>query len=225
MIFTIICKIRPTGSYSTDGARSCSHRYSRYRFVLLQCGVAYWLFLVTITATDQYGDPADYRMELLGDWKNYDGPNKLIGLTMVSFGISMWDHKIQDIDPQKAKARANDLKDAVDQGNHRVERDIGCHTKAIDRKGTFTKVTQDLPILKACGIADLVDPVSVFCAIEEHFSIEKTASETTEAKGATDEDKAVMHGFDVRTSFRKVKDPAPKGTGLGSKYYGILTKA
>lgn len=62
-----------------------------------------------------------------------------------------------------------------------------------------------LPILKACGIAGLVDPVSLFCAIEEHFSMEKTASETTEAKGTTDKDRAIMHGFDVKTSFRSNK--------------------
>ena len=35
--------------------------------------------------------------------------------------------------------------------------------------------------------------------------MEKTASETTEAKGTTDEDKVIMHGFDVKTSFRKTK--------------------
>ena len=33
----------------------------------------------------------------------------------------------------------------------------------------------------------------------------KTASETTEAKGTTNEDKVVMHGFDVKTSFRKME--------------------
>jgi hypothetical protein len=85
-----------------------------------------------------------------------------------------------------------------------VEHNLGCHIKIIDHKGTFVQEIQKIPILKACGIADLVDPVSVFCAIEEHFSMEKTASETTEARGATDEDKVIMHGFDVKKSFRKM---------------------
>ena len=35
--------------------------------------------------------------------------------------------------------------------------------------------------------------------------MEKTASETTEAKGTTDEDKVIMHGFDAKWSFRKKK--------------------
>ena len=178
---------------------------SRYRFVHLQCGVAHWLFLVTITEMDLYDSPVDYDMELLMEWKNYDGANELIKLNVISFNISMWEYRIHDFDPEKVKARVSDLKVAVDQGNYRIESDLGCHTKYIDYKRTLIKEIQELPILKACGIADLVDPVSVFCAIEEHFSIEKTASETTEARGTTDEDRVIMHGFDVKTSFRNVK--------------------
>ena len=107
--------------------------------------------------------------------------------------------------PEKLKVRVSNLKTAVDQGNYRVERDLGCHTKITDHRGSSIRETQDLPILKACGMAGLVDPVSLFCAIEEHFSMEKTASETTEAKGTTDKDRVIMHGFDVKTSFRSNK--------------------
>ena len=177
---------------------------SRYRFVLLQCGVAYWLFLVTITARNLYDWVVDYDLELLKTWKNYDGSNELIKLNVVSFGISMWNYRIRDMDLERIKSRVSDLQAAIDQGDYRVEHDLGCYTKITDFKGTSKKEIQNLPILKACGIAELVDPVSVFCAIEEHFSMKKTASETTEAKGTTDEDKVVMHGFDVKTSFRKM---------------------
>ena len=182
---------------------------SRYRFVLLQCGVAYWLFLVTITAVDGNANPADYDMELLVNWKNYDRSNELIKLSVVSFNIYTWEYKTGnyrnwDFDPEKIRTRVSNLKAAIDQRNYQVERNLGCHTKFTDHKGNSIREIQDLPILKACGMADLVDPVSVFCAIEEHFSMEKTASETTEARGATDEDKVIMHGFDVKTSFRKI---------------------
>ena len=43
----------------------------------------------------------------------------------------------------------------------------------------------------------------MFCAIEEYFSIEKSKMETTEPKGATNDDKIVMHGFDTKLSFRR----------------------
>ena len=75
------------GSFLLNKAEFCEglrfQRYynnSRYRFVLLQCGVAYWLFLVTITAKDQNANPVDYNLELVGSWKNYDGSNELIKL-------------------------------------------------------------------------------------------------------------------------------------------------
>lgn len=181
------------------------HNNSRYRFVLLQCGAAHWLFLVTITVMDRIGNPVDYDMELLRSWKNYNRPNKLIELNVISFRISMWDYMLQDIDTQKVRTRVSDLEAAVDQGNYWVEYDLGCHIKITDHKGILKKEMQNLPILKACGIAGLIDPVSIFCAIEEYFSIEKTASETTEARGVTDEDKVIMHGFDAKTSFRKRK--------------------
>ena len=177
---------------------------SKYRFVLLQCGVVYWLFLVTITAMDWSNRPADYCLELLKNWKNYDGSNELIKLSVVSFYTYMWDYRIHDINPEKARTHVNDLKDAVDQGNYRLEHNLGSHTKITDHKGTSVHEIQNIPILKACGISELVDPVSVFCAIEEHFSMKKTACETTEAKGTTDEDKVIMHGFDAKTSFRKM---------------------
>lgn len=177
---------------------------SRYIFVLLQCGVAYWLFLVTITARGLFDDVVDYDLELLKTWKNYDGSNELIKLNVVSFGINMWNYRIRDMDLERIKSRVSDLQAAIDQGDYRVEHDLGCYTKITDYKSTSKIEIQNLPILKACGIAELVDPVSVFCAIEEHFSMKKTASETTEAKGTTDEDKIVMHGFDVKTSFRKM---------------------
>lgn len=152
-----------------------------------------------------YDTPVDYDMELLVKWKNYDGSNELIKLNAISFNISMWDYRVHDLDPEKIKVRVNDLKSAVDHGDFRVECNLGYHTKSTDHRGTSIQEIQDIPILKACGIADLVDSVSVFCAIEEHFSMEKTASETTEAKGTTNEDKVIMHGFDVKTSFRKMK--------------------
>lgn len=181
------------------------HSDSRYRLVLLQCGVAYWLFLVTITEKDLHDRVFDYDIELLKNWKNYNRPNELIKLSVVSFNIGIWNYIFHDIDPEKVRKRVDDLMNAVDQGNYRFEYNLGRYVKITDYKNTLKKEIQNIPILKACGIAELVDPLSLFCAIEEHFSMDKTASETTEAKGTTDEDKVVMHGFDVKKSFRKME--------------------
>ena len=72
---------------------------------------------------DSYEFPIDYNVELLLNWKNYERPNKLIDLHTVSFGVSMWDYMIHDINPEKVRIRVNDLKAAIDQGNYQ-ERNI-----------------------------------------------------------------------------------------------------
>ena len=73
----------------------------------------------------------DYEMDLLKNWKNYNGSNELIKLSVVSFYIYMWDYRIHDIDLEKIKACANDLKDAINQKNYRLERDLGTGIEAI----------------------------------------------------------------------------------------------
>ena len=70
------------------------HCDSRYRFVLLQCGVAYWLFMITITVKGLDYSIVDYNMELLKNWKNYNGPNELIKLRVVSFNIILWNYRL-----------------------------------------------------------------------------------------------------------------------------------
>lgn len=41
------------------------HNKSKYRFILLQCGAAFWLILATITERTEYGAPSNYDLELL----------------------------------------------------------------------------------------------------------------------------------------------------------------
>ena len=169
-----------------------SFRDSKYRFMLLQCGVAYWLFLITVSSETNYlGDPVDYEVELLDHWKNYKKPNKLINISFVSFNLNIYDFKLKDINIPKMKDHISDLRDTIDWNDYRS------YVPAI---GDADRI----PLLKACGISQLIDPIDIFCTIEEHFSMLKTASETTEAKGATNNDKIIMHGFDVKTSFRNM---------------------
>ena len=71
------------------------------------------------------------------------------------------------------------------------------------KKNTYDyKRIETIPLLKACGIANLIDADTMYYAIDEYFSLMKTASETTTAEGTTNKDKIVNHGFDTKTSFR-----------------------
>lgn len=180
------------------------YQKSGYRFLLLQCGAYYWLILVIIIEKDGEGKPISYKLELLKTWQNYNKDIALLKLDVVSFRSlylirGMWG---QEFDYDDIKESADDLAEEINQGNVRIECSLNNYIKSTDYKATYKKETLELPLLKASGLGDIIEPMTIFCAIEEYFSMKKTASETTEAKGATNNDKIVMHGFDTRTSFR-----------------------
>ena len=116
------------------------------------------------------------------------------------YGLYEWRNK--EFDHERIMARVADLKTVILHDDFDVENCIGSFTKVTSVKGGFIREEKSFPILKACGIGNLIEPIEMFCAIEEFFSLEKTDSERTEAIGSTNDDKIVMHGFDTKTSFR-----------------------
>lgn len=180
-------------------------REDKTKFLLLQCGSTFWLFLLTATELGFYDDPKDYDIELLTSWKNYDKPRKCISFEVVKFNFAyrtlfskhdkdqVHDHIMKSVDK---------LQYAIDHNEYEIETRLDTVKIYKDHKGGFITSTSDIPLLKGCGIANLIDPFTIFYAIEEYFSMEKTALETTDPKGATNDDKIVMHGFDIKTSFR-----------------------
>lgn len=97
------------------------NRDSKYRFVLLQCGATYWLFLLTITdyKEDIWGRNriSDYSLELITSWKNYNKFRKIIDICFISFHNShiFYNHNLKDFSIDKIKSRVNDLKIALIQ--------------------------------------------------------------------------------------------------------------
>ena len=138
-----------------------------------------------------------YNIEVLDTWKNYDKPNELFKMDLISFNsfYSLKDYKVNDFVPELIKAHIEDLRVAIDHNDIWLEHAINRYTKSNDK-------TPNIPLLAPCGIGNIISPTEMFCAIEEYFSIEKTKSETTEAKGTTNDDKIIMHGFDTKISFR-----------------------
>ena len=185
------------------------NRDSKYRFILLQCGATYWLFLLTITAykDTRWCSPSisDYSLELLSAWKNFNKRRKVIDIHVVSFRnfYIFYDHDFavynKDFSVDKIRARVNDLRNSIDTNNYEEDRDLSLSYLSVRE---LNDTERNIPLLKACGIAQLVDSADIFYAIEEHFSLEKSEAERTEAGGTTNNDKITMHGFDVKTSFR-----------------------
>lgn len=174
-------------------------------FLLMQVCHTFWLFLVDNIQENEYEQPVDYTLELLTTWKNYHKQRVLMQLDVISFSYSYhtqlhYDYRTSGYDRDTLLQKINVLQQAIDMNDYRVLSHIDRHTVYI---GDQTKVDKHIPLLKACGIAHCVDPLDVFLAFEEYFSLEKTSTERTEPLGTTDKDKVESHGFDIKTSFRK----------------------
>ena len=83
---------------------------SKYRFLLIQTGVTYWLFLIKTE---------DFYIIPICTWKNYNKPNKLIALDIITFKLSYY------------------LKDD-DYSLDKIKRNIGKIISAIDNNEIFT---------------------------------------------------------------------------------------
>ena len=186
-----------------------NRKHDDYRLLLLQCGCDFWFIFATIEehkSTNIFEDPKiTYELELLKHWKNYNKARKLLNFQMISFSYK---YKYKNYDRHKSfaehiHANLDVFIDAIDHNDFEAEYDFSTTIRYIDNKDT--KVVGKYPILRACGIGTIVDPLDIFTAIEEYFSMEKTSSETTEPKGATNDDKIIMHGFDTKSSFRNKK--------------------
>lgn len=174
-------------------------------FVLLQIGCTYWLFLAVLSdITDSYF-PGDYQLELLKMWKNYDKPRTLVSLTVIKFNYGLcskfaangWSWRSGYI-REKLYACIDDMVKAVDTKDYDVHRTVKSGAVFIGD----TMYMKHIPLLKAAGFAECIDPLDVYLAFDEYFSLQKQDSERTDAIGTTNNAKIRNHGFDTKTSFR-----------------------
>lgn len=181
-------------------------RGTNHTYMLLQCGYQYWLFLLTVTDKDQYDCPKDYSLELLDTWKNYNAPSALISIKQIR--ILKYDFDCASPFNQKKgflkylNSSLDKLRAFINNNEYRTEASFDKNTVYKDHKGGWTKESLTIPLLKSSGFSAIINPVDVFYAIEEYFSMQKTAAERTEPLGITNDDKISMHGFDTKTSFR-----------------------
>ena len=161
-----------------------NYYYLEY-FILLQVCNTFWLFHINIKpdSIDKFSIN-DYSLDFMDMWKNYNKDRKLIQLAIISFPYYF---------------KNNEFKQFVNNGQYKTHKVINKH---IIYKDDGKNVEKHIPILKACGIGSLIDPLDIYLAIEEYFSLEKQDSERTESVGLTDNEKIENHGFDTKISFR-----------------------
>lgn len=181
----------------------------KFNFLLLQVCHSFWLFSLEVTKLTDYDVPADYTIELVTAWKNYSKARQLEKLDIIRFdydirrtiggykGRREWCY-----DKNKIADRADTLAKAIDLNNYDVEESINSYEIYKDSHGSRTVIEKHIPLLKACGIGDWIDPLEIYLAFEEYFSLEKTSSERTESVGLTDKEKIENHGFNAKGSFR-----------------------
>lgn len=168
-------------------------------FLVLQCGATHRLFSVegSVEKADYRERVKDYNIELLSTWKDYNHPLELLSLKVIDFKES-WKYDFYNrewcrrklkrtISKEKLREKSSMLRDAIINGEYRV-------CEEYNDKGFL--------LLKSSGIPNVIGPEEIYNAIDEYFSLEKTAAESTVAEGTTNNDKIKNHGFDTKTSFR-----------------------
>ena len=188
------------------------NRLNPYRFLLLQVCNRFWLFFIEITKQIDYDIPKDYSIELITTWENHGKKRCLEKLDIVRFDWNV-DRMISEYtgegvwvyDRKKIRNRSDVLVQAIDTNNYDTMRTIDKHTiykGGASYKFEDMKIEKHIPLLKACGIANCIDPLEIYLAFEEYFMLEKSSAERTESVGLTDKEKISNHGFDTTVSFR-----------------------
>lgn len=177
-----------------------------YKFGLLQIGSTFWLLLFNILQTNNFNRATDYEVELVTSWKNYDKQRELIKFSIVDFELlthqlrlngSGLGYFFEDLDRNAIFDKSDALVQAININDYK-SRSIDSHTVWKDQ----TPMKRHIPILKASGLSQILDPFEVYSAFDEYFSLEKQSSERIDAEGTTNNDKIVNHGFDTKVSFR-----------------------
>lgn len=164
-------------------------------YALLQVCNRFWLFKVKVTSLDDYDDVKDYTIDFVLTWTNYNVDRELFSFYYIELKgddwFALWDAKSED---RKHKI----VVDAINRNNYKKEYDLGI--KYFWHNGERT--LKDIPLLKASGFAEFINPLDIYLAIEEYFSLERTAAERRESIELTNDDKITNHGFDTKISFR-----------------------
>lgn len=181
-----------------------------YNFLLMQVCNTFWLFLIEILETNDFGRTTKYDIELITSWDNYKKERKLIDINIIEFGISIVHAMSKGFlfgayDKDKIMKEFDILKQAIDHNDFKIYRKIDSHNVYYGGGANVKIAVKHIPLLKACGIAEYVDSLDIFLALERYFTLEKLSNERTETVGLTDKDKAENHGFDTKKSFRNIK--------------------
>lgn len=172
------------------------------RYIMLQICNTFWLFLLTITKTDNCGICLEYDISLVGTWKDYSVERKMLELSHVEMSLRFllsaeWREGIRN-----GFTRSDNCIAAIKNGDYDTEHIWNHHTIYKGCRWNDNREERHIPILSEIGIAGVIDHLEVYLALDEFFSKEKQSTERTESVGITNDEKITNHGFNLKDSFR-----------------------
>ena len=173
------------------------NKIGQISYILLQVCNRFWLFETKVLSYDyDYGYVKDYTINLVSTWVNYNADRKLFSFNYIKLnGDDLFAHWSAKTEDRKHKIAI----DAINRGNYTKEYSLSVEYGYRNNERT---IIYDIPLLKASGFAEFINPLDIYLAIEEYFSLERTAAERRESIGLTNDDKITNHGFDTKISFR-----------------------
>jgi len=165
-------------SYET----SIIHRTNDSLYVLC---IGYTKFLFKVLDAKSSVAESNYRLELIDVWKDYTS-RYFMSLKTPNFSWMVRAKKSGKFESEVELIKKN-----------QVELD--------DFRRSFGYNEDNGLVLKGAGFASILDPETVYYALDEYYSSLKNEAESRESKDLDDVGKAINHGFDKKTSFRNVK--------------------
>lgn len=166
----------------------------------------FWLIAIEISevAENRYSfmpEVSDINFHLISHFKDYNAERKLISVDIL--GKKFLPHYSHAVKLPKTLddcfVNADNLVMSVKHGYLESKNHFG---PVVKKYPDGTEKEKTIPLLIATGYKDCIDPLDMYNALEEYFSVNRSSAERIESVGLTDKEKITNHGFDAKSSFR-----------------------
>ena len=172
---------------------------------LVQVCNDFWLIAIEVSEVqDKEHFITDVNFTLISHFKDYNKQRKLISVDIIGrrFCSSYSNARRFPKNMDECRDRADDVVMAIKKGYCESKLHFG---PVVITYAGGAKKEKTIPLFIASGYKDCIDPLDIYNAFEEYFSLERASAERTESVGLTDKEKITNHGFDTKISFRGKK--------------------
>lgn len=189
-----------------------THRYSRRYWdkphkgdlflSLVQVCNDFWVIALEVSKVkDEEHIISDVDFTLISHFKDYNKERKLISVDIIDRRFCPSYSHVWGFPNTVGRCldRADDIVMSIKNGYSESKAHFG---PVIMTYPDGTKKEKTIPLLIASGFVNCIEPLDIYNAFEEYFSLKRSSAERTESVGLTDKEKIANHGFDAKISFR-----------------------